>query len=153
MTTHFKSYVPGVTNADEISDLVGHALHYQDTFERKPLLPWEMRHGDWRELEIDLGRVDRLYQIESERDVFGGCLYSMLVRMEYEDTRVFVELSASCDYSGFECQGGGEIYLTTNPNQVMNWDPDKKAKLNRCLAEDGYLLPEAIDNCAMYESI
>ena len=147
MTTHshFKSYVPGVTNADEISDRIGYALHYQYMFERKTS-PWEMSQWDPSELrhfEIDLDRVDRLYHINSENEEKDG-QYFMLARMEYQDARhVFVELDARCDSSGFDCQGDGSIYLTMNPNlfsRLMNWAYHKMERLYQCLAEDGYSL-------------
>ena len=145
----FKSYVPGVITHNDIRERVGYALGYQYMFERKILLsPREMSQWDPCELQrftIDVDRIDRLYQLESEHDVSGGSLYSMLARME--DSRVFVELSAGWDYTGFPiCRGGGAIYLIANPNlfgMLMNWPHRKMERLYQCLAEDGYQLDES----------
>ena len=141
----FKSYVPGVTTHNDIRDRVGYALRYQYMFERK-IPPGETSLWDPSELQhftLDVDRIDRLYQIESEHDDdSGGSRYSMLARME--DSRVFVEFNAGWDYTGFPiCRGGGSIYLIVNPNLFMNWPHRKMERLYQCLAEDGYQLDES----------
>lgn len=132
-----------MTNAEDIADYVGHALLYQHMFERKTS-PWEMNQWDQDELQsfdVELDKVDRLYNIDYFNDGVSGSSFYLMVRMVYNEKHVFVELNASCDYTGFDCQGGGDIFITINPNlfsKVITRPPDDMERLYQSLAEDGY---------------
>ncbi|XP_045586244.2 uncharacterized protein [Procambarus clarkii] len=113
-----KSLIPGVATVDTMDAIVGHALSYQKMFERKTS-PWEMelwREGELENFIVDLKKVDRLYHIYNCDDDVTGSEYELLVRMEHNDQHVFVELIAGCDFTGFDCDGGGEIYVSFNAN-------------------------------------
>ena len=138
----FKSLVPEVKTADEIDDYVGYPLLYQYMFERKTS-PWEMsswNKEDLQNFQIDVDQIDRLYSVTREDDDMSGGRFYLLARMKYTDKDMFVELIASCDSSGFDCQGGGEIYITSNPNIFYNTTAigREKDKILTSLLEDGY---------------
>lgn len=146
---NFKSLQAEVKNVNDIEKLVGHAFCYQYMFERRAP-PWESRLWDWEELQqikVETDKINRLYSIAYYNDGVSGSNFYLLVRMEYEHTEgrhVFMELTASCDYTGFDCQGGGEIYTTVNPNlfcKVITGPPIQEMEdIRRSLTEDGYHL-------------
>ncbi|XP_071550327.1 uncharacterized protein [Panulirus ornatus] len=145
MKTHenFKSFVPGVTDAESIDETVGYALCYQYMFERKTS-PWEMARwedGELQQFRIEVQDVDRLYYINHFDDGVSGSSFAMLVRVVYKGAELFVELNANCDYTGFDCQGGGEIFLTLNANlfsKVLICNEYDMELLYEALARDGY---------------
>lgn len=155
MRTHhnFKSSVAGVCSAADMLELVGEALYHQDKFERKTT-PWEMSSWDQQELHdfhIDLEMIDRLYYINHTNDGVSGSTFHMLARMEYRDAPVFVELSAGCDYTGFDCQGGGDIFVTRHADLfckvVTRPDTgDGLQPLYLSLVEDGYEVEEQTEH-------
>ncbi|KAG7177512.1 hypothetical protein Hamer_G025157 [Homarus americanus] len=119
VTTHFnfKSVRSEVTCADDIDELIGTAFCYQYMFDKRTS-PWEMcewRDGELEDFEIDLEVVDRLYYISHCDDGVSGRDFEFAGRMEYNGRHVYIKMSAGCDYTGFECQGGGEIYITFDP--------------------------------------
>lgn len=149
LDTHpaFRSVVSTVKNADDIEELIGEALMYQHMFEKRTS-PWEMHTWDYDELQsfvVDLKKVDRLYYIFSFDDEVSSRSYEILVRMDHNNEQVFVQLSAGCDFTGFDCQGGGEIYITKSPNILLksiiseNHNP---SLIYRSLLEDGYRVEE-----------
>lgn len=149
MRTHqdFKSLVEGVCSADLMLDYVGEALYHQDKFERKTS-PWEIASWDQTQLhdfEIDLEKVDRLYHINHTNDGVSGSTFHLLVRMVYGESHVFVELSAGCDYTGFDCQGGGDIFITKHPSlfcKVVSRPDSGLDGLYLSLSQDGYQVEE-----------
>ena len=96
---------------------------YQYMFERKTS-PWEMAswdEGDLQNFEIESELINRLYSIKRiEYDDYSAGSYYLLARMKYKEKNVFVELNASCDSSGFDCQGGGELYVTADATTFYN---------------------------------
>lgn len=147
---NFKSFVPQVNDAESMDDFVGQALWYQYMFERKTS-PWEMARwedGELQKFQINLEDVDRLYFINSFNDNVSGSIFSLLIRMIYKEQKVFVELSAGCDYTGFECQGGGDIFVTMNAklfSKVIISTEYNMELLYRALKEDGYDVDEQMD--------
>lgn len=148
LNTHrnFKSIIPSFTSAEDISESICPALAYQDMFDRRTS-PWEMEHfeGDALEkFEIDLEQVDRLYHITACHDAFGG-EYEILARLDYRGKSAYVNLVASCDFTGFECQGGGYIYISFNANvftRIMLGDHHKHDLIYESLASDGVNVEE-----------
>ncbi|CAL4144584.1 unnamed protein product, partial [Meganyctiphanes norvegica] len=149
VATHpaFRSAVSTINNTEDIDDLVGSALVYQHMFDRRTS-PWEMQNWDYDELQkfkVKLNRVDRLYYIYHYDDEISSRSYEILVRMDYKEEKLFVHLAAGCDFTGFDCQGGGEIYITRNPNIFLksvvgqNHNP---SLIYNCLLEDGYRVEE-----------
>ena len=49
----------------------------------------------------------------------------------------YVYFKASCDYTGFDCQGGGDISFSTNKNKFWNYCLDQYARL-LLLKKNGY---------------
>ncbi|CAL4088240.1 unnamed protein product [Meganyctiphanes norvegica] len=143
----FKSLVPTINNIDNIEELVGYALIYQYMFVKRTS-PWEMQSWDYNELEnfkVDLNKVDRLYYIEHFDDSVNSRTYEILVRMDYRGEHIFVRLSAGCDFTGFDCQGDGEIYITRNPNIFLKSIVDRHhnpSLIYQNLLEDGYRVEE-----------
>lgn len=139
-----KSLVADVKTADEISDQVGSALLYQYMFERKTA-PCERASWDEEELkdfEVDEDDIDRLYSLDCHEDEnYSEGDYHLAARVRRGDMHVFVELIASCDSSGFECQGGGELFITANANifyNVVACQLDNQEAILASLLEDGY---------------
>jgi len=144
-TTHpaFRSLDSTVYNADDIEELIGEALLYQHMFEKRTS-PWEMQNWDYEELQeftLKLKRVDRLYYIHHFDDQVSSRTFEMLVRMKYKKEKYFVHLSAGCDFTGFDCQGGGEIYITKSANIFLKSivaETHNPSVIYRSLIEDGY---------------
>ena len=160
LQTHpsFKSFNPNVKNAEEIDDYLHEALHYQHTFEKRTT-PWEAQQWDYEELQrfnIDLEKIDRLYYIFYDSGV-GGRNFQMIARMEKDEEQpIYVEMVASCDYTGFDCQGSGYIFISKNANLFMKLvlaeaekDVDKSL-IYDSLREDSIYVEE-MDNYYYYD--
>ena len=99
----------------------------------------------WNEEElhnfkVDVEKIRRVYYVKCKNDDFGSDFY-LLMQMEYMGRNAFVELSAGCDFTGFDCQGGGDIYITFNPNTFISValdSIDNKDFFIQSLKEDGY---------------
>ncbi|KAK4311888.1 hypothetical protein Pmani_016636 [Petrolisthes manimaculis] len=125
---------------------VGLAIDCQHMFDRKTS-PWEANL--WKEDELDsfylnLESVDRLYHINHEDgDEFSGDDFELVVRVEYKKHHLFVELSAGCRFTDFECRGGGDIFVSFNANlftrTIMTKVPSEE-RLYESLMEDGHLV-------------
>lgn len=143
----FKSAIATVSKVDDIEEMVGYALIYQYMFVKRTS-PWEMQTWDYHELEIfkvDLNKIDRLYYIDHFDDSVNSKTYEILIRMNYNNEKIFVRLSAGCDFTGFDCQGGGEIYITRNPNIFLKSIVDQYHNpllIYKHLLEDGYSVEE-----------
>lgn len=140
----FKSYVSSVKTLDDLLECMEPALSYQFLFERKTS-PWEMSCWNQNELQnfkVEAEKVDRVYYVKCTEDDYGSDFY-LLCRMKYADKHVFVEFAAGCDYTGFDCQGGGDIYITFDPSNFYNealqnlHDDDGRNLLLHALQEDG----------------
>lgn len=142
---NFKSFTLNVETYDDLLECLEPALSYQFMFERKTS-PWEM--SEWnlielQEFKVDTVKIDRVYYAHCTENDFGSDFF-VLFRMEYANKHVFVIFSANCDYTGFDCQGGGEIYITFNANNFFNeiiQNMDNEYQLNnilQALQEDGY---------------
>lgn len=140
--TNFKSVDPNVPNADIMDDYVGGALQYQCMFDKRTT-PWEKTLWDDTELEnfkIDLEVVDRLYYIYQFDDGVNGREFQMTARMDYKGRKVYIELVAGCDYTGFDCQGGGVIFISLDANLFMKLiltEEYQSDLIYKSLAEDG----------------
>ena len=120
LKTHpnFKSVNPVVRDAETIADYLREPLHYQFMFDKRTT-PWELQQWDYEVLqsfEINLEKVDRLYDVQYENDGVGIRSFGLIARMEYEEQSLYVELIANCDYTGFDCQGGGYIFISKDAN-------------------------------------
>ncbi|CAL4124743.1 unnamed protein product [Meganyctiphanes norvegica] len=141
------SIVEGVKDTSDIDNLVGTALLYQHMFNKKTS-PWEMNDFDDGELNnfsIELEKLDRIYYVYHFDDSVASREYELLARMDYKGSKVFVQLSAGCDYTGFDCQGGGEIYVTKRPDfflkSVVDGSNNPK-RIWQALLDDGYSVCE-----------
>nr|BDT62996.1 MAG: hypothetical protein [Trachysalambria curvirostris nimavirus] len=149
MGTHedFKSICTDITSADDVSNKIGYALVHQYMFDRRTS-PWEMGHfEDLEKFEIDLEKVDRLYFIHSYNDV-SGSEFEILARMDYRDEKAYVHLIASCDFTGFDCQGGGCIYVSLSANvftKVMLDSRHNPDAIYQMLREDGIAVEEQLE--------
>ena len=119
LQTHsdFKSKVSDIQTAEAIDDEISDALFYQKTFE-KTTTPWERHTWNYEKLQeitINVEKIDRLYYINLNRDL-DISEYRLIARMNYGNNKfLYVDLDASCDYSGFDCQGGGTISVSKYP--------------------------------------
>ena len=144
MALVLKSFVPHVKTVDDIEELIGYALLYQYMFDRRTS-PWEIWEKDELDkFEIDLYKIDRLYSvIHNSYDEYRDGSFFLVARMIYKNMNVFVDFSASCDSSGFDCCGGGEIYVTTDVNLFYNaiaykLNDNQEGNILTSLLEDGY---------------
>ena len=144
----FKSIIPSVQNAKKMNDYLSYALLYQDMFERRTT-PWEMNQWDYYDLqavEIDLERVDRLYHINFVDDC-GDRRFEMIGRMQYKEESFYVQLFAGCDNTGFDCRGGGNIFISRDANLFMKQLYNFRSKIDKdliykSLADDGIEVEE-----------
>ncbi|MPC76507.1 hypothetical protein E2C01_070923 [Portunus trituberculatus] len=145
----FKSFIPDVKTASDVSEYMEPALSHQYLFERKTS-PWEMASWDEEDLhnfEVDVEKISSVYYVKCNDDDFGSDFF-LLTRMKYMDRHAFVMLSAGCDYTGFDCQGGGDIYVTFNPDtfiRVALETVDDEDFLLQSLREDGFHLEQLQD--------
>ena len=143
---NFKSVISSVVNAEKMNDYLWYALSYQDTFERRTT-PWEMNqwnYDDLQAIEIDLERVDRLYHIKISEES-GDRIFEMIGRMQYNEEILYVKLYAGCDSSGFSCHGGGNIFISRDPNLFMKQPFESKIDkylIYKSLADDGIEVEE-----------
>ncbi|KAG7157949.1 hypothetical protein Hamer_G026506 [Homarus americanus] len=103
-----------ITSADDIHELIGTALEYQYMLDKRTS-PWEMCEWKDEELEnfkINLEAVDRLYYIYHSDEGVSRQDFEFVGRMVYNDRLIYIQMDAGCDYTGFDCAGGGEIYIT-----------------------------------------
>lgn len=144
MKTHsdFRSIDASITTADDMADLVGHALSFQYMFDRRTS-PWEMENfddDDLQSFEVNLEEVDRLYYINHYDDGISNREYEILARMDYGNKKAYVNVVACCDFTGFDCQGGGYIFVSFNANvftKIMLGRQHDHEHIYRSLAEDG----------------
>lgn len=126
--------------------LIIEALNHQRMF-RRSTTPMEMKDWDYKKLQnfkIDTKNIDRCYYVEKCEDA-GGREFTFLGRLKYKEEKypLFIELRASCDYTGFDCQGGGKIYLTRYAQlyyDVVSRNTNAKVKnaLQLALKKDNY---------------
>ena len=123
------------------------ALSYQSTFDRRTT-PWEVQYWDYKDLrafEIDLERVDRLYHISFFDVANGDREFEMIGRMQYKGEPIYVELNAGCDFTGFDCQGEGNIVISRDANFFMKHllrSKREKDIIYKALADDGIEVEE-----------
>ena len=116
---HFKSVDPKFKDVETINECVGVALKYQHLFEK-----WmcdddkcESVRKNQALFKIDLGYVDRLYNISWTEHEKGKPEFTLAGRQNYEGHQIFFHM-----YGGFEPNGvGGRICITSNPDQFMLW--------------------------------
>ena len=119
LQTHpnFQSKVYYIKTAQDIYTKINEALVYQHMFERTTT-PWEIHTWNYEQLQqtvIDLEKIDRLYYIYYNKDG-DGSEFRLIARMNFSYNNFFyVDLKASCDFSGFECRGGGTISVSKYP--------------------------------------
>lgn len=132
-----------------MEDCLCPSLEYQYMFVRKTS-PWE--RSEWLDEDLDgfkleLEEVDRLYYIFQNNYDENYQFFNILARVCHEGSHLFVELSASCDYTGFDCQGFGDIFVTRSANiffqVLMRNDYDRDA-IRASLLSDGYALDDLI---------
>nr|BDT62727.1 MAG: hypothetical protein [Metapenaeus ensis nimavirus] len=146
----FKSLIPSVRTWMDIEEMVGDALFYQYMFDKRTS-PWEMAEwpdGQLEKFKVESEAVERLYYIYSYDDGVSGQEYSLVVRVIYRDKPVYAYLSASCDFTGFECEGGGEIYISLDAQiflkSIINSDFNPH-DIWASMVEDGLKVEEPSD--------
>ena len=105
---------------NRIVEFMGEALQYQSIYEKRTS-PWEREK--WKELDeftIDEKLVDRVYYLRHTDDV-GDREFDLVGRMEYNNNqKVYFILRAGCDFTGCNCQGGGSVFVTLDPQQLLH---------------------------------
>ena len=105
---------------------------------------------DWDQDEltnftIRVEKIDRLYYILSNDEDQNFRSWELCCRMDCTGEKYFVEMCANCDYTGFDCQGGGLISITKLPdfylsNIISNNQNPKE--IYKALLDDGYKVEE-----------
>ena len=153
LRTSFKSVVSTIKTTEDIKELIGTAIYYQNMLDKRTT-PWEKSLWNEEELEhfrINPDDIDRLYHIYH----YDGCCdkngqdFEMMARMDYKGVKMYIDLSASCDYTGFECQGVGSIFVSRDANLFMKIiDNDKYDRdlIYQSLLEDGIEIDEITEH-------
>lgn len=144
---NFISLDASVTNPDGIADSLGEALAYQYLYEKRTS-PWERASWDEDALddfEIQVDMIDRLYHIHHYDDGVSGRDYELVVRTVHKEKVIYAKLTAGCDFTGFECQGGGEIYVTLDAQIFLKSVLTKDINLHgiwKSMVDDGLEVEE-----------
>ena len=140
---NFKSCNPNIKSWEDISDKLGYPFNYQYMFDKRTS-PWEMENWDQDELNafvIEAEKIDRLYYL-ADNDEDQNCRsWEICCRLEYKGEKYFVDMVSNCDYTGFDCQGGGTIYITKLPDffleNIVTLDQNPM-QIYEALLEDNY---------------
>lgn len=140
--TYFKSLVPEVKSIEDVSEMVGPALSYQDLFNRSVLSrekdSWD--EDELKEFHIYPERLNCVYDIKYVHNVVGFYYYYLLAHMEYNDRQVFVELDASS--GAWSSKGRGTLLVRKNPNllskEIKSLSTEIMQRTEQSLHEDGY---------------
>ena len=110
--------------------------------------PWEMADWDQNELNdfvIETENIDRLYHMVVN-DADENCRsWEICCWMYYKGEKYLVDMYSNCDYTGFDCQGGGVMCITKLPDffltsmVTIDQNPDQ---IYKSLIEDGYTVQE-----------
>ena len=143
----FKSCNPNVSSYEDIDDELCIPFSYQYMFDKRTS-PWEMKDWDQDKLNdfvIEPEKIDRLYHMVADDEDQNSRAWELYCRLDYKGAKFFVEMYASCDYTGFDCQGGGNITITRLPDffleNIVSQDQDSD-KIYRSLLDDGYDVQE-----------
>ena len=87
----FKSLVPEVSSNENIEDLIGYALAYQEYFERdvSPYDEETFENDDVCNFVIESEKIDRVYYIYSYEEMYDN-RYELYCRMLYKETPYYV---------------------------------------------------------------
>ena len=153
---NFKSVDPNVYDAESMNYYVYEALIYQFMFERRTT-PWEKDLWNYDELQaftIKLEEVDRLYYIYYRSDV-DGKEFKMVARVDHKGQSLYIEMNASCDFTGFDCEGQGCIFISSEANLfmklIMTSDLEVE-RISQSLEEDGIKM-ETLDQFDRYSHL
>ena len=123
-TPTFKSIVSNITSFEDLNYYMGEAIKFQGTFD-KSTTPWEQQEEIWpgdtlQKFKIDLQKIDRVYHIDYyDTAIYGGREYELIARMNYKDKPLYVYLKAECEYTRFDSEGVGYIYLSYDADTFM----------------------------------
>lgn len=143
----FKSCIQSINSQEDIDSALCLPLNYQYMFDKRTS-PWEMKNWDQDDLNsflIKPEKIDRLYHISANDEDPNFRTWELCCRMDYKGEKYFVEMYANCDYTGFDCQGGGHVCITKLADFFLNnmvtndQNPDK---IFNALLEDGYDVQE-----------
>ena len=133
----FKTLYPDVVDAKTLDDVMHYPVGYQYMFSKRST-PWD--EEDFDKFKLNLLDVDRLYHFYCYEDDMCEGSWEIIVRLIYKEKPLYLEMSASCDSSGFDCIGGGHLYFSRNPNLffqcVLNSSHDRD-RIYKFLKEDG----------------
>nr|BDT62463.1 MAG: hypothetical protein [Melicertus latisulcatus pemonivirus] len=104
-----------------MKDLAGEALTYQHEFEKRTS-PWELASWDYddklHEFKFDSDKVDRIYHIYNIDDREYKEI-DLMVRMVHKNSKfLYARFRASCDSTGFDCNGGRDIYISPSTHKL-----------------------------------
>ena len=147
MMSRFKSIVPNINTQEDINDALCLPLSYQYMFEKRTS-PWEMKDWDHENLNnftIEPEKIDRLYHMVAADEDQDFRSWEIACRVDYMGEKHFVEMYANCDYTGFDCQGGGHIVITKLADffleNMVTIDQDSN-QIYKFSKEDGYNVQE-----------
>ena len=144
---HFKSYLPGVTTQADIEDELCLPLSYQFMFDKRTS-PYELKLWVQEELnnfKIQPEMIDRLYHMIANEEDDDLRSWEICCRLDYKGEKYFVVMCAHCDYTGFDCQGGGYICITKIAEfflESMVAQDQNPSLIYKALLDDGYSVQE-----------
>ena len=110
----FQSAVSKIESASDVHNHLREALDNQHLFEKRFINPSERKKIDINNFTIQPDNINRLYYLETFMSDTGKD-FELIARIE----STYVHLNASCDNTGFECQGMGTILVGIDPNFFM----------------------------------
>ena len=143
----FKSYSTKINSQEDIDDELVLPLSYQYMFDKRTS-PWEMKDWDQDDLNtfnIQPEKIDRLYHIVADDEDQNFRSWELCCRLDHKGEKYFVEMYANCDYTGFDCQGGGHICITKLADFFLNnmvTNDQNPEQIYMALLEDGYDVQE-----------
>ena len=110
----FQSAVSKIESASDVHNHLREALDNQHLFKKRFINPSERKKIDINNFTIQPDNINRLYYLETFMSDTGKD-FELIARIK----STYVHLNASCDNTGFECQGMGTILVGIDPNFFM----------------------------------
>ena len=142
----FQSAVSEITDANSVYEYLQEALDNQHLFDKSFINPIERYDFNIKDFTIQPEKIDRLYYLSTSTDDIGRD-FELIARIE---SIFYVYLCASCDNTGFNCQGMGKILLGFDPiffmkSTLVNTAIDRVA-IYKLLEKDSIFIEQDINN-------
>nr|BDT63581.1 MAG: hypothetical protein [Pasiphaea japonica whispovirus] len=147
----FKSANPSVNSVCETYSIC-YAIENQHMFNKRttPLEKSTWGEQELKKFRFDVKSINRVYFIYHFDDGVSGHKFEMVARMLYKGEHVYVQLKASCDFTGFDCEGHGVMFVSKDANlfiKLILTDKHPKGLIYQSLTEDGIEIDQ-MDECS-----